>query len=301
MDFYSISISLFIKLFLKQISQSVMQKTFFISFIISISLTAQSQNLIINPSFEQNGLPYCKGWYDSCGNEFVQQCDSMNYCGTIIINKAAPDSTGGKWCLEVFGSFPTSGYADTYITGQAGTKVYQLKFWLDTEHFVGQVYMGPMKNRTFVDSNAFIVYGQPWAQYSLLDTITTNITDTIGVRLSATIGDFCLCDVEYDQVELTIIDSLSTAVISPQSYPLQKIYPNPFTDKFTIQVPGYSGFNVTIFDITGKVIQQVNSNNDFINVNMSDALSNIYFYQITSGEQNLMIGHGKLAKVNCSQ
>ncbi len=276
-----------------------MQKIFFILYIFSLSLPAISQNLIHNSSFEENGLPDCKGWYDGCGEEFKLQCDSMLYCETIVINESAPDSSDGKWCLKVYGSFPYPGRADTYITGQQGTKVYQLKFWLDTEHFIGEVYMGPMKNRTFVDSNSFIVFGQPWAQYSLLDTITSNVSDTIGVRLSASIGDFCLCDVEYDQVELTIIDSLSTAVLSPQSYPLQKIYPNPFTDKFTINVPGYSGFNVTIFDITGKVIQRVHSFNDFINLDMSDALSNIYFYQITSGDQNLMIGHGKLAKVNC--
>jgi len=274
----------------------MVQRIFFILFIISIAISAQSQNLILNPSFEQNNLPYCKGWYDSCGSEFVQQCDSMNYCGSIIIHESAPVINSGEWCLEIFGSIPNSGYAETYISGQKGTNVYQLKFWLETEHFIGEAYIGPMRNRAFVDSNSFVVFGQPWAEYRLLDTITTNVTDTIGVRLTASIGDFCLCDVEFDLIELTIIDSLSTGIASPDSYVLHTVFPNPFEDKFSIQVPGYSGFNVTIFDITGKVVQRVKSSSDLVNVNMPGEMAGIYFYQLTSGDQNEIIGRGKLIK-----
>jgi hypothetical protein len=75
-----------------------------------------------------------------------------------------------------------------------------------------------------------------------------------------------------------------------------RFFPNPFEDKFSIHVPGYSGFNVTIFDITGKVVQRVKSSSDLVNVNMPGEMAGIYFCQLTSGDQNEIIGRGKLIK-----
>jgi hypothetical protein len=266
-------------------------------FLLSLSSLTNSQNLIHNPSFEENGKPFCEGWYDRSGSEFKLQCDSISYFDTNIIHKSAPDSNNGAWCLEVRGSFPFSGYAATYITGQEGTFIYQLKFWMNTEHFLGEAYFGPIKNGIFIDSNYIQDFSQPWTEYKLLDTISTNITDTIGVFLTASIGDFCLCDVAFDQIELTVIDTLSTSIPTPDPNVSIVVFPNPFTDNVTFLVPGLPEFNVSVFDITGKEIKHAQSDGDMISMDMTSESAGIYFYQLASIDHKIYLGRGKMIKL----
>ena len=271
-------------------------RTLITLYFLIIFFQTKSQNLITNPSFEQNGKPFCEGWYDGCGNEFKDQCDSMSVCGTIIIKDSPSDSIGGKWSLQVYGSFPTSSSGITYVTGQEGTFVYQLKFWMNSIHFQGEVYLGPYRNGTFNDYNFFSDFGQPWTEYTLLDTISTQVKDSIAVLLTAGLGDFCICDVAFDQIELTVIDTLSTSIPTPDPNTLLTVFPNPFSDNLTFQVPGYSELIVTIFDITSKEIQQVQSDGDVVSIDLTSQPAGIYFYQLTSGDHRLNLGRGKVIK-----
>jgi hypothetical protein len=259
-----------------------------------LSTYTKSQNLISNPSFEENGEPSCEGWYDGCGGKLL--CDTTNAgCGTFIIPNTESDSIFGRWSLRVYGSIPESGIGITYITGQTGTNVYQLKFWMNTETFIGEVYIGPMKNGQFTDYNYLVDFGQPWTQYTLLDTITTTATDTIGVWLSAGLGDFCICEVSYDQIELTIIDSLMTAVEPELLQNDVSIFPNPFENHFTIHFEGQSGFSINVFDLNGKNIKTENTSTEELDIDLAGFPSGIYFYKIASdGNRNL--SYGKLIK-----
>lgn len=273
-----------------------MKRIIFLGMLFIWAIASRSQNLILNPSFEQNGKPFCDGWYTVCGDEFKDQCDSFGLCGTRIIKANTPDTATGIWGVEVRGSFPESASAITYVSGHSGTNIYQLKFWMNTEHFVGEVYLGPMTNRNFTDYNLLTDFNQPWTQYILLDTITTHESDTVGVVLSAGIGDFCLCDVEYDQIELTIIDSLSTGVHNPAQTLPYIVYPNPFSDHITIIFPCSNGFNLSIFDAMGRLINAETFATEIAHIEMPSAPAGSYYYQIGPVNKTYQSFFGRLLK-----
>lgn len=273
-----------------------MTRPLIIGFLFILSFNAESQNLISNPDFEQNGNPYCDGWFDGCRMEFKDHCDSLYHCGTSIIHDSAPDTMPGEWCLKVYGDWPVSNAATTYITNRMGTFIYQLKFWMNTEHFIGEAYLGTIKNLQIENYNLLSDSGQPWTQYSLLDTITTTATDTIGVLLGAAVGDFCQCDVAFDQIELTVIDSLSTGIESHNRNQEYQVFPNPFSDHLTISAPDSHGFNMILFDMNGKQIKTETSPDDKTNIDMTSIPQGIYYFELSPLNISMSPGYGKIIK-----
>src|SRR5262245_13343959 len=109
--------------------------TLFISFLSFLSIHAQ--NLILNPSFDQNLVLNCAEWYNTCGKEIA--CDTFGECSTVMVKDSPGDSLADKWCLLVWGNtWPFENHVDYYITGRTGTFIYEMKFWMNTEHFYGQ-------------------------------------------------------------------------------------------------------------------------------------------------------------------
>jgi hypothetical protein len=252
------------------------------------------QNLILNPSFEQLGQPWCEAWYDVCGSPFATHCDTNFQCGARIIPDSPPAPAAGSWGVELFGSFPTSTSVTTYSSGREGTYVYQLKFWMDTPTFIGEVYWGLVRNGAIVNPNFFTDSGHPWTEYTLRDTIFTHEQDSIGVQVGAGIGDFCICRVSFDLIELTVIDSIVTAIKPIQQNNNYLIYPNPFSDDITILSPDGSGLDISIYDMNGVTITS------FEGINPSPDLSflnpGIYFYRIRPQSSQLPSQWGKLVK-----
>ncbi len=267
-----------------------------IGFLFILSFNAESQNLILNPSFEQNGQADCTGWYPVCDAPFHVTCDSTFGCGVMIIKESTPDSLGGAWCLQTYGNFPFPGAVITYITGRTGTFIYQLKFWMKSEHFISEVYLGVIKDQVFTEPSFFTNYTQPWTLYTIRDTITTSVSDTIGVQLGSAIGDFCICDVEYDQVELTVIDSLSTGIAAQLNKTKYEIYPNPFKDILTVSAPGSNGFILAVFDLNGKQIKSGKSSTDIINLDMTSIPQGIYYFRLNPINNVMLPCHGKIIK-----
>ena len=58
------------------------------------------------------------------------------------------------------------------------------------------------------------------------------------------------------------------------------IYPNPATDQLTINNSQLTIKKIQIIDLTGKAIQQIESQNSIIRINISDLEQNIYFLKI---------------------
>ncbi|MEO6133495.1 MAG: T9SS type A sorting domain-containing protein, partial [Saprospiraceae bacterium] len=169
--------------------------------------------------------------------------------------------------------------------------------WMKTEHFVGEVYTGLVKNRVLHDPAFFSDFGHLWTSYTIFDTITTSGTDTIGVQLGSALGDFCICDVEYDQIELTIIDSLTTPITVPFQQHDILVSPNPFMDRITIQSAEGNEFTIFIFSSDGNLISSNKSYSDFTLLDLSSFSSGIYFYQLHWRDKNKFPVQGKLIKM----
>ncbi len=260
------------------------------------SLSLYSQNLVLNSSFEQSLQPYCEGWYNDCGKEI--SCDPTGDCNTQIFKDSPGDSLVDQWCLLIYGhSFPFETPVDYYITGKTGTFVYQLKFWMNTLHMNGYGRLGILDHGVFVQKDSVEDLLAPWTEYILEDTITTTVTDTLVVRLAPGIGDFCLCDVYFDQVELTVLDSLSTQV-EPVSDPAEiKVFPNPAEDDVQIVGLPLSQSVITILNTCGQILEMRETNGNTITIDLSSLPSGIYYYIITEGNNSRIWKTGKLVKI----
>jgi len=152
------------------------------------------QNLIKNASFECDGQATKQNWVVG---------------GTSSFSQNTPPS-GESWSLQLtggdtWGFFPM-GSAMTYITGQSGTNIYQLKVWMKgIDNWGGSsstISTGIVSRKLVMQEKVVSDNPTKWTLYSLTDTITTQPVDTIFVLFTA--GSCNLCpthQVLYDLVE----------------------------------------------------------------------------------------------------
>lgn len=271
-------------------------KGLFVFLICLLVLKVDAQNLIGNPTFEESGMPYCMGWINSCQKEI--SCDSLADCQTQPFHDAPKDLEEDQWSLLIYGnSFPFEAYADYYITGITGTFVYQFGLWMNTEHMTGYGRLGYMKQGVFSASKEIEDLLNPWKFYLMLDTLTTVASDTIAVRLAAGIGDFCICDVYFDQVELSIVDSLQTGTDPVSNLNSISVSPNPSDDQIKLTVPGYVEYIVTIVNYNGqRIIEKVLEGEENI-IDMSSQHEGIYFYIVTDPKDKRQLATGRFVKI----
>ncbi len=197
----------------------------------SFNSLGQGGNLISNPSFEDSlGNPSLNGWYQ------------YGAFDTTFFNSSTDVPTGGGvWSVRLATSFPHSHHLAWYVTGIQGTNIFELSVWAKkTVPFYIQfppviIAMGIIdstyyNNLSLYGNNASIegiIYDSipfSWDSIILIDTLTTQFTDTIAVILmgGTTINgpnDYAY----YDLAELKMNDSTmvlltSTSEISCYSY-----------------------------------------------------------------------------------
>jgi len=145
----------------------------------------EDKNLIQNPSFEtKDGQADYSGWVN-----ILWLADSTYR--PSLVGDVPPGGGSGALPLPPGITQGTiyEGYAETYITGQSGTNIYQLKGWMKNIDWTGYISIGVLSQepqytqfaplKKYVSSNS-----ANWTQYTLTDTITTQSNDTIVVRLS---------------------------------------------------------------------------------------------------------------------
>lgn len=72
-----------------------------------------------------------------------------------------------------------------------------------------------------------------------------------------------------------------------------KVFPNPFTNQFEVQIDNDENSKLTLFDMSGRVILQ-NSFSRTTNIQTQDLIGGVYIYQIISNNQ--LVSNGKLVK-----
>ena len=260
-----------------------------------LSVFIYSQNLIHNSSFEQNLNPYCAGWFTGCNKEL--SCDSLGECSTRIFNDSPGDTLVDKWSLLVYGNtWPFENHVDYFVTSRSGTFVYQMKFWMNTMHFIGYGRLGILDHGVFEQKDSITDILQPWTEYILEDTLTTAATDTIVVRLTAGAGDFCICDVYFDQVELNVLDSIPTGVQPVMHNDDIEVFPNPVVDVLSISTKKNSPSTITIFNSQGQLVVQQESYSNMTTIDLNSLPTGIYYYKIFGVKNAGKVKVGKLVK-----
>jgi protein gp37 len=97
-------------------------------------------------------------------------------------------------------------------------------------------------------------------------------------------------------VFIGFIDDINTNTNEQKQIQQQtKVFPNPTTEQFTIQLPeNYYSENVQVFDITGREVYQSTGKSNQINVSSVDWAKGIYFYRVRL-EDGILVS-GKVVK-----
>jgi hypothetical protein len=239
---------------------------------------SDSTNLIQNSSFETNNQPTLQFWItDTLLAEVLQD---------------APPG-GGQWSLQLSpGWIPQEGFAQTYVSGQSGIGVYQLTFWSKSiSGWKGSVMIGQWSQMSWVQSNIIYCDSTTWTQYSLIDTLSLQIGDTIGVHLSAGRTEVAYGRVLFDLIHLRRIESITDVDSKynqpPTHFALNQNYPDPFnpTTVINYQLPFTGIVSLKVFDVLGREIltlvnEQQKAGNHIVNFDATKLTSGIYFYSL---------------------
>ena len=261
------------------------------------------QNLISNPSFEiALSQLFCQNWYDRCGNELTISCDTTSYCQVGFKEESPIPSQWEAWSLKLMPGWPNEGFAETYITGQNGTIVYQLKYWTKTPVSIGGGYItgygsiGTGSQSQFAPHKTSSDTAAQWKQTTIIDTLTIAATDTITVRLSADNCDFCVGSVYFDFIELTVIANL-TSIDDPDINNNEnvKVYPNPSKANITIEINNNKSeqHRLLIYNQAGEFINTYQFYRNLLTIKNNNLASGLYYYLVQRMADNKLSGQGK--------
>lgn len=263
----------------------------------ALCTTIFGQNLISNGNFQDAKLePLCDGWYNNCGEELTAHCNTNGYCFVALIQDSPSFIPEEIWSLTVKTYFAPEGYAETYITGQSGTNIYQLSYWMKATDWIGGARIGIGKHSKFVESTSRIDTASNWQQFTITDTLTTLSTDTITVRLTASEGDFCICPpVRFDLVEFVKKGSVATRDIHKTSE--VRVYPNPSGHLLKVELPYKTNQEMVLMDVVNvlgqKTITKQTEGNSFV-ISKEETGPGVFFYIIRSVRDREVIGRGRL-------
>lgn len=254
------------------------------------------QNLVSNSSFETSGQLNCQLWYNSWGQELTYLCDTIYPDpGGAYFFQDAPLG-GGNWCLSLTpGWCPSFSTAETYITGQVDTNIYELKVWMKTSNWSGSISLGLLSQNQLTITKTITDNPTTWTQYTLVDTLITQLTDTIVVHLSAGCAESASGSVFIDLIELNK-DTISNIENNKQEKSNNVFYPNPFSKLTTLKIKEnvVEGYTLILYSSIGQIIRQIVIEQEITTIDKGELLSGIYFYQIKSKIGKKLIGQGKL-------
>ena len=279
-----------------------MKAIIIICIILTSAIIGHTQNLILNTSFESNGIFECQDWFDGCDEEITYICDSiipLPYCGAYYIDDTP--TGGGSWGIYLSSSMlPPQGEVRTYITGLSNTYVYELKAWMKTnDQSSGTIALGMLSQGQFTESMKVTDQSISWTQYTITDTLTTSVSDTIAIQLLAGYGTTDIGQAYFDLIELTITDTLvSREDLEHPKDDVIHIYPNPAYDNLTIEISDRVNENLqlTIYSSTGRLVRFVEIRNRTFTIHEMNFVSGLYFYEIQRSVDKTLIGRGRFMK-----
>lgn len=165
----------------------------------SVTSPSQAENLLVNTSFESHSGPSLEGW-------------TANTTDTSFVHFSfdAPVG-GGMYSVWLLNYWPSPGSILYPISPPTGTHRYQLSAWgkaVRTNPLPPSGVMAIVLRRAGVDSlrKSYVFTDSTWTIASLLDTVTTNVSDTLLVRLHGGSGPLSSGYTLFDLCNLVKLD-----------------------------------------------------------------------------------------------
>lgn len=138
-------------------------------------------NLLSNSSFELGDRPSLDGW----------QPQTTDTSFVSIVADAPPN--GGRFSARLRNEWTFAGSITARAALASGTHRLRLSVWAKSARARfshGNVWLGIQKRESLLYRKNLLVADSVWTFVSLLDTVTTNVGDSVVVRLSGDIRQF---------------------------------------------------------------------------------------------------------------
>lgn len=267
-----------------------------IIFLSLLGIAGVGQNFILNSDFEENGQLKCDHWYDQCGQELTYICETNPpepVCDVLFYQDAP--SADGVWSMGVTGvgnSPPTT--ASTFITGLDGENTFQLNVWMkDIGNAWGGIEVGTLSEGQYATLKMIPADSGDWKFYTLNFTLSIDPSDSIQIKLWAFAAGPLFGVVNFDLVELILLDTLNNT-LNPEKTAL-RAFPNPFNEYFIIEIHDrpIEDFTISIFSSTGQLVQTVQTLYNTARIEPITPQNGLFLYQVKRNRDQKIIGSGK--------
>lgn len=246
-----------------------------------------AQNLIQNPSFDQNDLEInCSVWYNGCGEALTLHCDTNTYCLVGFSQQSPSVIPENRWSVKLDGGSP-NGVVVQHLTALQGNFVFKLEAWLKAEipTSTGMISLGKTENGQYLESKNKGQINEEWALISMTDTISLSFSDTLTVLLAAELGDFIFKQVVFDDISLEIIETLNTTKLSNEFVNLSFDVLNSIVK---VKHPLNEKLNLYVYNLLGQEVYVCPLNQNVENkVDLSFLNNAMYLLEVKRKDERL--------------
>lgn len=148
-------------------------------------------NILLNSSFEKNGLPDDDGW-----------TISVRPLGEIT-NQAPPN--GGTFCLKLEASNP-GGMATKTIPVMMDKQVYKFSFWAKTNEPSSVSSFELIRNGQVENHTELSITDTLWTEYSIVDTFQVVNNDSLRITFQERFTPLLMLESYFDLVKVEAIN-----------------------------------------------------------------------------------------------
>ncbi|MCE3296758.1 MAG: hypothetical protein K0R65_2472 [Crocinitomicaceae bacterium] len=230
-------------------------KTMILLLFLAAGTQLGAQNLILNPSFDQNDLNInCSYWQNSCGEPLSNHCTENGSCMVHFEQDSPSLIPENRWCVALTAGFP-NGNVLYHLTGLEGNISFRADAWIKSNSDVpclGIMSLGITENGIYTESKNISELTDDWRQITFYDTIQLTDTDSLTLVLSSTMGDLIFEEVLFDEISLEIVEQLSISEISREEFTIA--YDE---NSDLLQVGNKNGlpFSMRLLDLNGREVK----------------------------------------------
>ena len=158
----------------------------------SVIIPENENNLIPNPSFEENGDSSLAGW-------FVNMPSLVQFA-----NDTPPN--GGNWAITIDVLWGVGNDVISIVKIPEGTHIYKFSFWSKYSNNPGFADILLVAQDSLSQINRIHVDRESWNNYSTLDTITSVSGDSLQITLSGGFSNIAPGKTFFDICTLELLE-----------------------------------------------------------------------------------------------
>ena len=158
----------------------------------SVIVPENENNLIPNPSFEENGDSSLADWF-------------VNIPSLVHFTNDTPPN-GGNWSITIDVLWGSGNDVITTVKIPEGINIYKFSFWSKYSDNIGYADILLVAQDSVFQINRTYVDSESWKYYSILDTITSVSGDSLQIKLSGGFSNIAPGKTYFDLCTLELLE-----------------------------------------------------------------------------------------------